>query len=96
MTPAEQFGRKLFMARRRLGGVSQEALAHSAGLNRCTVYLLENGKRTPTLTTIVALAHALEIDPAKLVKGLRPPVDAVPFTLIRPNRSGRAEPPGAG
>jgi DNA-binding XRE family transcriptional regulator len=70
MMLAEQFGRRLFMARRRLGGVSQEALAASAGLNRCTVYLLENGKRSPNLTTIVTLAHALEIDPGELVKGL--------------------------
>lgn len=70
MTLAEKFGRKLFMERRRLG-VSQESLARFAGINRATVYLLENGKRSPTLVTIVALAHALGIDPAELVKGLR-------------------------
>jgi transcriptional regulator with XRE-family HTH domain len=69
VTPAEQFGRKLFMERRRMG-VSQEALSGFAGLHSVTVYLLENGKRDPRLETIVALADALGIDPGRLVAGV--------------------------
>lgn len=70
MTLAEQFGRKLFMERRRLG-VSQEALGDMAGMHRTEVGKLENGKRAPGLVTIVKLARALDIDPAGLVGGLR-------------------------
>lgn len=71
MTPAEQFGRRLFLARRRMG-VTQEALSVMAGFHRGTVNLLENAGRVPLLTTVVALADALGIDPAELVAGLRP------------------------
>lgn len=71
MTLAQRFGRRLFMKRRRLG-VSQEALAEMSGLSRHAIYLLENGRRTPGLGTIVSLSDALGIDPARLVAGLRP------------------------
>lgn len=71
MTGEEKFGRNLFMARRRLG-VSQETLAKKAGLNRNTVYLLENDKRVPRLDTIWLLAGALGVKPSELVDGLRP------------------------
>lgn len=70
MKPAGQFGRNLFMARRRMG-VTQEALSVMAGLHRGTVNLLEGGHRSPRLPTIVALAEALGVDPGELVKGLR-------------------------
>jgi transcriptional regulator with XRE-family HTH domain len=71
MTGEEKFGRNLFMARRGLG-VSQETLAKMAGLNRNTVYLLENDKRVPRLDTIWLLARALGVKPSELVDGLRP------------------------
>jgi transcriptional regulator with XRE-family HTH domain len=71
MTLAEEFGRKLYVERRRLG-VSQEALAGFAGMHRTEVQKLEAGQRDPRLRTIVRLARALGIDPAGLVAGLRP------------------------
>lgn len=71
MTLAEQFGRRIFMERRRLG-VSQEALAGFAGMHRSEVQKLEAGKRDLRLSTIVKLAVALGIDPAELIRGLRP------------------------
>ncbi len=43
-----------------------------AGMHRTEVGRLENGKRAPGLVTIVKLARALGIDPAGLVRGLRP------------------------
>ena len=52
MSPTEQFGRNVFMARRRLG-LSQETLAIFAGLHRTEIGLLEQGKREPKLTTIL-------------------------------------------
>lgn len=71
MKATERFGRNLFMARRRMG-VTQETLSVMAGLHRGTVNLLELGHRSPRLTTIVALADALGIDPGELLRGLRP------------------------
>jgi transcriptional regulator with XRE-family HTH domain len=70
MMLAQRFGRRLFMERRRLG-VSQEALGDMAGMHRSEVGKLEAGHRAPGLVTIVKLAHALGIDPAGLVRGLR-------------------------
>lgn len=70
-TLAEHFGGRLRVERHRLG-ISQDVLAKAAGLALDTVHRLENGKRSPTLVSIVALAGALGIDPAVLVKGLRP------------------------
>lgn len=71
MTPAEEFGRRLRHARRRLG-LTQAALGDRAGMHRTEIYKLEHGERSPRLDTIVALADALGIDPAELVLGLRP------------------------
>jgi transcriptional regulator with XRE-family HTH domain len=71
VTLAEQFGRRLFMERRRLG-VSQEGLGTMAGLHRTEVQKLEAGRRDLRLSTIVKLADALGVDPAELIRGLRP------------------------
>jgi len=40
-------------------GLSHEALAVAAGIDRSTVSLIESGKRTPSLTTAERLATAL-------------------------------------
>lgn len=69
MSLAEQFGRNLFMARRR-AWLSQEKLAELAGLHRTEIGLLENGRREPRLSTFVKLVEALEVQPKQLLKGL--------------------------
>lgn len=71
MTPAEQFGRNVFMARRRLG-VSQEVLAIFAGVHRQEVGLVERGKREPRLVTILKLTQALGVEPNDLLLGINP------------------------
>lgn len=71
MSLADEFGTCLRVMRKR-HGYSQETLARMAGVNRTTVYLLENGKREPRLAMIVKLADALGIDPSMLVAGLKP------------------------
>ena len=53
---------------RHQAGVSQEALAAIAGLDRSFVSLLERGQRTPTLKTIFLLAEALDISATELVR----------------------------
>ena len=52
-------------------GLTQEGLAHEAGVDRTFVGLLETGKRQPTLSVIFALARALEVRPEKLVAETR-------------------------
>ena len=39
-----------------------------AGMSRSTLHRVEHGQREPTLSEIVALAGALQIDPAKLIE----------------------------
>lgn len=49
-------------------GISQQSLALESNLDRTYVSLLERGLRQPTLTTLIALADTLNIDPALLVR----------------------------
>jgi transcriptional regulator with XRE-family HTH domain len=54
--------------RRGRAGLSQEALAHMAGLHRNYVGQLERGQKSPSLGVITELAHALETKPHLLVQ----------------------------
>ena len=47
-------------------GISQEELAHRAGLHRTYVSDLERGARNPSIESIEKLASALQISVAKL------------------------------
>lgn len=48
-------------------GLSQEALALSADLQRNYISLMELGQNQPTITTIFKLASALSIKPSELM-----------------------------
>lgn len=69
--PTHVFGQRV-RARRTALKLSQEALAHRAGLHRTYVGSLERGERNVALLNIVRLGKALEVDPAELVTGIRP------------------------
>jgi transcriptional regulator with XRE-family HTH domain len=71
VTLAEQFGRNLFVARRR-AGLTQAALAKAAGMERDSVQKIESGGRSVRLLTFLRLADALRIDPCRLLEGLKP------------------------
>lgn len=60
------FGSRVRAARER-AGISQEELAHRAGVHRTYVGGIERGERNVALLNIVALAGALEVDPCDLV-----------------------------
>lgn len=47
--------------------LSQESLAFEISLDRSFISLLERGKRSPTLNTIVVLAAAFEVSPSQLL-----------------------------
>lgn len=64
--PKACFGRRL-RELRRIRGLSQEALADRAGLDRTYVSSCERGKRNVGLLNIFKLAAALETDPALLL-----------------------------
>lgn len=59
------------VAERTRAGLSQEALAEVCDLDRTEISLLERGKRLPRLDTIVRLSRALEIEPSKLLDGIK-------------------------
>jgi transcriptional regulator with XRE-family HTH domain len=69
--PCAAFGQRL--RRIRLArGLSQEHLAHIAGLDRTYVSSCEAGRRNVTIRTIVRLSAALEVDPCALVSDAAP------------------------
>jgi transcriptional regulator with XRE-family HTH domain len=52
-------------------GLSQEALAHRAGLQRAYIGQLETGMRSVGLDNLARLAKGLEIDLGDLLEGLQ-------------------------
>ncbi|MHB1537748.1 MAG: helix-turn-helix domain-containing protein [Solirubrobacteraceae bacterium] len=69
MRPTDQFGERLRTVRtERL--LTQEQLAEASGVHRTEISLLEHGKRTPILDTIVAVANGLGVSPSELLEGV--------------------------
>jgi transcriptional regulator with XRE-family HTH domain len=64
--PGEAFGRVLRTLRVERG-LSQEALALEAGVQRNYVSLIERGVNQPTITIIFKLAAALEMKPSQVI-----------------------------
>jgi transcriptional regulator with XRE-family HTH domain len=60
-----EFGQRIRAIRDRRG-VSQEGLAARCGLDRTYVSGIERGTRNPSLTNILKIAAALEVDPSVL------------------------------
>ena len=72
--PNIAFGKVLRRLRIELG-LSQEALALSAELQRNYISLMELGQNQPTITTIFKLADALDIKPSKLMDLVEKEID---------------------
>lgn len=64
---AEKFSDNL-RAERMRKKLSQESLAHKAGLSVSYISMLERGQRTPPLDTLETLAKALSISPVSLLQ----------------------------
>jgi transcriptional regulator with XRE-family HTH domain len=65
MSNEEIFG-KILQEERKAKNISQEKLAKITGLDRTFISLIENGKRSPTFSTILKICSALEMDPSEL------------------------------
>jgi len=63
------FGERVRTERRRLG-LSQDEVAHLAGMNVSNYGKIERGVGNPVLHTIVRLAVVLGVDPSTLVSGM--------------------------
>jgi transcriptional regulator with XRE-family HTH domain len=70
MTDRETFARNLRTERHRLQ-LSQEALGFRCDLNMSEISRLERSQRDPRLATIVKLARALGVPPAKLLDDIQ-------------------------
>ena len=71
----QAFGTQLRSARQQ-AGLSQDELAHLAGLHRTFVSLLERGLRNPTLDTILKLCRALDLEPGAFVSSVEQLADS--------------------
>jgi len=56
---------------RREKGVSQEALAHIAGLHRTFLGMVERGERNITVINLLRITTALEVDASQILQELR-------------------------
>jgi transcriptional regulator with XRE-family HTH domain len=56
---------------RNAGKLSQEKLAELAGLNRNYIGFVERAERSPRITTIFRIAHALGLHPSELLREMR-------------------------
>ncbi|NKC51910.1 helix-turn-helix transcriptional regulator [Ochrobactrum cytisi] len=63
----EIFARNLRVLRH-AGGLSQEKLAHQAGIDRTYVSSLERCIYSPTIDMVATLAEILEVSPADLLE----------------------------
>lgn len=74
---------------RRARGLSLDALARLAGIDRCTIHRVERGRQAPTASTLLRLRHALESAPEEIqvartgvLRGTRQHLrDVVPYEL---------------
>jgi len=73
---AEIFGRTLKRLREKRG-LTQEGLAHEAGITTSYANQVENGRKVPSLTVVLKLALALNILPTELL---------IDFTMVAMKR----------
>lgn len=66
---ASRFGANLRF-HRRSAGLTQEDVAFLASVHRTEISLLERGRRTPRIDTLVRVATAVSVSPTDLLDGI--------------------------
>ncbi len=97
-SPATRFGVNLRWGRER-AGLSQEALALKANVDRAAISVFEHGRRDPNLRTLLKLARAMELPPALLLGGVQgepDPPKSGGRQLAKQRASRRSAPRGGG
>lgn len=61
---------KRIVAARKERGMSQEQLSASSSIDRSHMGFIEQGRRKPTLSTLVKIANSLDMNLEQLFKGL--------------------------
>ena len=69
-------------ALRRAKGLSQAELASRLGISASAMGMYEQGRREPSVQTVVALARELEVSTDFLLTGKSAPQDSDPFPLL--------------
>ncbi len=70
---AQEIGRRIRQHRESMKpALSQESLANQSGVHRTYIGHVERGEVNLTVWNLIRIADALSIDPAELVRGLRP------------------------
>lgn len=64
-----KLGKNICIQREALG-LTQNALAHRAGLHRTYIGGIERGERNLSVLNLCRIAHALEVLPANLMQGV--------------------------
>ena len=76
ITPNVAFGKALQRYRKKRGK-TQADIAFTANLDRTYISLLELGKKSPTLDTMVVLCSALHITPSDLMLAMEKHLNAI-------------------
>lgn len=89
---ARQFGETMMILRRQ-ADISQEELGFRASLHRTEIGQLERGYRLARIDTLIKLAGALEVPPARLLRGMKwaPPGSRALGSFVAVEEDGDAE-----
>ena len=74
---------------RKSKAISQEQLSLMADFDRTYISLIERGIQSPTVRTVVRLAHILETRPSTIVRRMELLLDQEPPQPEKPARRGR-------
>lgn len=56
---------------RALNELNQDELAEIVGVDTTTISEIENGRRSPTLNTVIKIAHAFKVTPSELLMEIK-------------------------
>lgn len=82
---------QLLRTERESRGLSGYELAKRCGLSQSTMSLLDRGKRTPTLDTVLRIVAVLEVDLGKVVRKAEAELEAETKQPAPERRTGRAK-----